>query len=206
MRFFSACYCNFHHNEPVKSYCIRLGANREKEGVIWIPVGHQPLVFIFLPLCYCVSFPSSRDALRPVVQLCILLCHFPTGLIKGLKQCSVNRAALQSKHQFFFLLLLCCQALKVRWIIREMQARERRMMDQALPSNHRFFISSKNRFHLLIRRIRRRGLGTLRLLGSVIDITCKLFLLTAVHTEKLFQQINELRLTAQSAAIKRLFP
>lgn len=106
---FPLCCCNFHHNEPVKSYCIKLGSNGEEEGVIWIPVGHQPLVLIFFSLCYCVSFSSFRDALRLLVRLYIPLCHFPTGLIKGLKQCSVNRAALQSKHQF---LLLCCQALK----------------------------------------------------------------------------------------------
>lgn len=58
---FPLCCCNFHHNEPVKSYCIKLGSNREEEGVIWIPVGHQPLVLIFFfPLLLCQFFLVQR--------------------------------------------------------------------------------------------------------------------------------------------------
>lgn len=70
-----------------------------------------------------------------------LSCHFPTGLIKGSKQCSPHSS---NKHQFFFSQL---SGAKVRRIMGEIGAQERRMMD--LPSYHCFFFSFLQRFCLI---------------------------------------------------------
>lgn len=63
---FSLCLCNFRRNEPANSYFIRPEANREKGGLILVPVGHPPhlpvpLSHPHLSLFSCVSFLSSRD-------------------------------------------------------------------------------------------------------------------------------------------------
>lgn len=85
---FSVCLCNFRCNEPANSCGATPKANREKEGIILVPVGHHPPTSCFsLLLCQYSLLWRWVEAQSTSPQSSV--CHFPTGLIKDLKQCSV---------------------------------------------------------------------------------------------------------------------
>lgn len=85
---FSLCLCKFLSNEPSNLQFVMPEANWEKGGVIFIPVGHpcplsRPLPYSSFSLLLCQFSLLQRQA--EAVSLLRSACHFPTGLIKGLK-------------------------------------------------------------------------------------------------------------------------
>lgn len=110
---FSVGLCNFCSNEPANSYCNRPEPNIEGKREPF----RSPLVIVHPPTSSSSSFlwaPVSVFSLPQTGWVCISLeagvqYHFPTGLIKALKQCCVYGPTLhyRANINFYFSAVRC---------------------------------------------------------------------------------------------------